>query len=135
MAASTAMATPTVVWLVASFISIVAGGTFRFRTNGIGEPVVIASSMSSDCCSKPHSGGRDILHAWNFFMEWFETHRGGIRVDGPSSPPRPLELLIVDDTSEAAHVTNIYEEFVARGVKLLLGPYGSTLTQPAARMM
>jgi len=76
--------------------------------------------------------GRQVLAGLQCYVDAVNA-AGGIRVLSGQAP-RPLELTVADDESKMScvrkHVTSLIENV---GVDLLIGPYGSGLTQAAAQ--
>ncbi len=93
-------------------------------------PIRLGTALTLDCCSKHAAMGHALRYAYEVFLEWVNEVRGGVLVGGVR---RPVEIILIDDLSDAALVANITMDIVDRqGINLLLGPYSSGLTEAAA---
>lgn len=96
--------------------------------------VVLATSLPLDCCSKYSRFGMAMRRSYEVFLDRMSELHGGIIIDGPDSPPRRLELLIMNDNSEPEQVQDIYKFFLYdMKLRLLLSTYGSSLSLVAAK--
>lgn len=106
------------------------------RSKGVGEPVVIVTSLPLDCCSTFSHYGRMMRHNYEMLIDWISVHRGGIRLDGPSSTPRPFEIKMYNDYSDPGEVRRIYNMLLhTLGHRLLLATYSSGLGEVAASLV
>jgi branched-chain amino acid transport system substrate-binding protein len=87
-----------------------------------------------------------MLNALRMLVDWVNGVRGGIRViaAGNVTVKRPLQIVSVDDNSDAANIAPITKGLIdgsllmplagAAGVDFILGPYSAALTEPAAKV-
>jgi len=80
-----------------------------------------------------HTGkARSLYRAYKLFFDRLNQKRGGIRLFGKIMK---AELLVIDDKNDKTIVADVASHLIDNlGVKLLLGPYGSTLTRPVAQV-
>lgn len=114
------------------FLSSLALSTIAFamaftEVAGAADPIKIGMTVSSQgrFALAAQSGERG-LKIWINDV----NSRGGISVNGQK---RKIELVSLDDRSDKAMVPRVYETLIKeKGVDILFGPFGSTLTGAAA---
>ena len=73
--------------------------------------------------------GRHTREGYLLWRDWVNDERGGIDVAGE---PHRVKLILYDDESDPARTAKLVERLIDEDeVDFLLGPYSSTLTQPA----
>lgn len=108
-----------------SFQDLSAGAALR-------PTIEIGTALTLTCCSKYHNMGLVLRRSYEMYFDWVNSARGGINVGGVK---HNVKLTLIDDDSSPDRVTEITEYLVKKkGLKLLLGPYSSTLTERAARV-
>jgi ABC-type branched-subunit amino acid transport system substrate-binding protein len=109
--------------------------TMDFQVAGMNtsRPVIeIGTALTLTCCSKYHRLGKVLRRGYEIYVNWVNTERGGVDLGGVK---HNLKLVMVDDHSDVDRVSAITEYLTdKRGIRLLLSPYSSTLTEPAAVM-
>jgi hypothetical protein len=96
-------------------------------------PIKIGTAVTLDQRSKRAGMGLIFKRAYSMFVEWVNTVRGGVSVQGVK---RPIELILIGDYSDTTTVTQVTEHLsAAEGVQLFLGPYGSGLSRAAAAVV
>ena len=85
-----------------------------------------------DCCSKYQGYGKHIRQGFELFLEQLHVAQGGVNVSGEM---HRIELVLVDDVSDKGR-TRANVRYLVRdlGIKLLLGPYSSGLTNDVAAL-
>jgi branched-chain amino acid transport system substrate-binding protein len=92
-------------------------------------PVVRIGAAVSDSGDLAREGG-DTRNGYNLWLEWVNNEYGGIDVGGTC---HRAELIMYDDESDGDTVSVLIERLIFEDeVDVLLGPYGSGLTQVAS---
>lgn len=74
--------------------------------------------------------GLAMRRAYEMYLEWLHSNRGGLMVGGVR---HPVELLLLDDRSDADEAAWVTRRLITTsGIRLLLGPYSSSLSEAAA---
>ena len=92
-------------------------------------PVVRIGAAVSDTGDLAREGG-DTRNGYNLWLEWVNNEYGGIDVDGVC---HRAELIMYDDESNGDTASVLVERLIFEDeVHVLLGPYGSGITQVAS---
>ena len=84
-----------------SITFIVSQGPYvvlNFATNPDLPVIKIGASIQLDCCSAYSGGGREVILAWQLFLEYMNGIQGGLLVGGQRFA---LELTLIGDFSRA----------------------------------
>ena len=54
----------------------------------------VGASLTMECCSKYHAGGKYVRQGFELFLEQLHAARGGVNVSGEM---HRIELVLVDD--------------------------------------
>jgi hypothetical protein len=92
--------------------------------------VLVGGSLTQDVNAHPDAiYTRSIFNASIMFADWVNNTKGGISVGGEKCGVRVKAL---DDDLNATRVAENIQQLINEDVKLLLGPFGSTLTKVAS---
>merc|ERR1719359_343876 len=90
----------------------------------------IGASLTLSSGSKYYRLATALKNGYELYFQWVNEERGGVHFNGNTYD---VELSLADDQGDGARVAKITRYFIERlGIRMLLGPYSSTLTEYAA---